>query len=129
MATVNDFSILRLNSTAVLITWTAPASDQQNGVITHYELTYTSHNLKEMFSFTTNQFFIYIYSLNATDGYTFKLSAINNMGAGPVVIETLIYEASKLQSLSVTYVCINSSIPTSSQLVIYTFLLTCNLRK
>ena len=109
---------MRLNATAVLITWTAPASDLQNGVITHYQLTYTSHNFKETFSFTTTQFFIYLYSLNATDGYTFELSAINSMGAGPVVIETLIYEQSKLYSLSVTQVIYNF-IP-SSQMVKFT---------
>ncbi|KAI6661336.1 Phosphatidylinositol phosphatase PTPRQ-like [Oopsacas minuta] len=90
-ASVNDFSIIQLNSTAVLITWTPLASNMMNGDITHYFLSYTSHKLESTFTLTTEQFFIYIYTLNATDGYTFSLTAYNSMGAGPEVIETISY--------------------------------------
>ena len=71
------------------MTWSPLARDLQNGEITHYSLSYSSHSLMETFSLTTDQFFFYINSLNSTDGYTFKLTAQNSMGAGPIVVETV----------------------------------------
>ena len=88
-ATVSNFGILTINRTTVLLTWSPLARELQNGDITQYSLSYLSHSLKETFSLSTDQFFYYINSLNATDGYTFTLSADNSVGAGPIVVGTV----------------------------------------
>ena len=80
--------------TSATLTWTPPPIEQQNGIITGYEIIIRDDSHEQMFYVNTNQTYMSIDFLLPFRTYRFFIAALTEVGTGPfsngeTVINTL----------------------------------------
>ena len=77
-----DFEVIVLNSTGILLTWTQPSIP--NGIITSYTVAYNLTELNDVTVVLGSEVFIYVaLELNEDTFYRFQIHASTRIGPGP----------------------------------------------
>ena len=88
-----DFEVIVLNSTGILLTWTQPSIP--NGIITFYTIVYNLTELNDVTVVLGSEVFIYVaLELNEDTFYRFQIHASTRIGPGPTNQSTVKTEES-----------------------------------
>ena len=80
-----NFEAVPESSTSMTMTWTPPAIENQNGIITGYVINMTAMNTQETFQLivTNNTLYIHVDSLVPFTTYVCVIAAHTSVGLGP----------------------------------------------